>query len=62
MGTPSPQETSLAKDTVKAAKVIQVIETVTLEGAGTVDDPAYLNRQYWSLDGELLAIGLIRSG
>lgn len=37
------------------AKVIQVIETVSKIGTGTVDDPNRFVRQYWSLDGKLLA-------
>lgn len=37
------------------AKVIQVIETISVLGAGTENDPARALRQYWSLDGELLA-------
>ena len=39
------------------AKVIQVIETETLEGDGTENSPCYLQLQYWSLDGQLLATG-----
>lgn len=39
----------------KAARVIQVIETVTLAGDGTDAHPVYEVRQYWTLDGELLA-------
>ena len=41
-----------------SAKVIQVIETATLEGSGTEADPCRLQKQYWSLDGELLAVGV----
>lgn len=44
------------------AHVIQVIETTTLEGAGTPEDPAYLYHEYWSLDGKLLATSGIPSG
>ena len=39
----------------KAARVIQVIETVTLAGDGTDANPVYEVHQYWTLDGELLA-------
>lgn len=39
----------------KAARVIQVIETVTLAGDGTNANPVYEVHQYWSLDGKLLA-------
>jgi len=39
----------------KAARVIQVIETVTLAGDGTDAHPVYEVRQYWSLDGKPLA-------
>lgn len=38
-----------------SARVIQVIETTALLGAGTVDDPCRIVKQYWSVDGELLA-------
>ncbi len=41
--------------TPDSVKVIQVIETKTLRGAGTMDDPARIVTQFWSLDGELLA-------
>ena len=40
-----------------SAEVIQVIKTVGLEGAGTQEDPCRLQVKYWSLDGELLAVG-----
>lgn len=38
-----------------SAKVIQVIETRTPVGLGTPESPVYILRQFWSLDGELLA-------
>ncbi len=41
--------------TPDSVKLIRVIETKTLRGAGTMDDPARIVTQYWSLDGELLA-------
>lgn len=37
------------------AKVIQVIETVSLLGSGTEQDPLRMVRQYWSFEGCLLA-------
>ena len=39
----------------KSARVIQVIETVSLAGDGTDAHPVYEVRQYWSLDGKHLA-------
>ncbi len=39
----------------KSARVMQVIETVTLAGEGTDASPVYEVRQYWTLDGKLLA-------
>ena len=39
-----------------SAKVIQVIVTESIEGYGTEDDPVRPVRQYWGLDGELLAV------
>lgn len=39
------------------AKVIQVIATEALEGAGTTNDPCRIQRRFWSLDGELLGEG-----
>lgn len=41
--------------TPDSVELIQVIETKTLRGAGTIDDPARIVTQFWSLDGELLA-------
>lgn len=38
-----------------AAKVIQVIETISLKGSGTEDDPTRAVKQYWSFDGALIA-------
>lgn len=38
-----------------SARVIQVIETTALLGTGTIDDPCKIVKQYWSVDGELLA-------
>lgn len=43
------------------AHVIQVIETTTLEGAGTPEAPMYYRHEYWSLDGKLLAASGIPS-
>ena len=37
------------------AEVINVIETVSLCGSGEPNDPCRIIKQYWSLDGELLA-------
>lgn len=39
------------------ARVISVIETTALEGRGTEDDPARIQKRYWSMSGELLAEG-----
>ena len=39
----------------KIARVIQVIETVTLAGDGTNAHPMYEVHQYWNPDGKLLA-------
>lgn len=40
---------------MNSAKVIQVIETVSLQGKGVVGDVYRNVTQYWSLDGALLA-------
>ena len=37
------------------AKVVLVIETKSIKGCGTKDNPMKIVRQYWSLKGELLA-------
>ena len=39
----------------EAARVVTVIETEAVAGYGTPGDPGYMLKQYWSLDGELLA-------
>ena len=44
---------------VRGAKIIQAIETTELVGKGTEESPCYLERLYWSLDGKLLAIGVV---
>lgn len=38
-----------------SARVIQVIETKSLRGVGTEEDPCRLVTQYWDFDGDLLA-------
>jgi hypothetical protein len=38
-----------------SAKVIQVIMTEALKGAGTKEDPAWIVKQYWDFEGNLLA-------
>ena len=48
MKKPNLQET-------KSARVMLVIETVSLAGDGTDTYPMYEIHQYWSLDGKLLA-------
>lgn len=48
MKKPNLQET-------KSARVMQVIETVSLAGDGTDANPVYEVHQYWTLDGKLLA-------
>lgn len=37
------------------ARVIRVIETKSLLGRGTADDPSRILRQYWDFNGKLLA-------
>lgn len=37
------------------ARVIEVIETVSIRGSGSEEDPVRKVFQYWSTDGELLA-------
>lgn len=41
-----------------SAKVISVIVTEGLEGLGTEADPCHVQKKYWSLQGDLLAIGV----
>lgn len=38
-----------------SAKVIEVIETRSLLGRGTDEDPVRTLRQYWDFDGRMLA-------
>ena len=39
-----------------SARLIQVIETAAIAGRGTEDDPVRNVKQYWSTEGELLAV------
>lgn len=41
--------------TVDSVRVLQVIETVSMRGAGNDTSPARIVVQYWSFDGVLLA-------
>ena len=38
-----------------SARVIQVIETRSLKGGGTDNDPVRAIKQFWDLDGNLIA-------
>lgn len=38
-----------------SAKVIQVIETISLKGGGADSDPVRVVKQFWGFDGSLLA-------
>lgn len=42
---------------MNSAKVIPVIETKTVAGKGTEEDPNRVVIRYWSLDGHFLAEG-----
>lgn len=44
------------REGTRSAEVIRVIRTVSLIGSGVEDDPFRERTDYWSLDGELLAI------
>lgn len=40
---------------MNSAKLIQVIQTGSSNGAGTTDDPHRIVTEYWSISGDLLA-------
>jgi hypothetical protein len=44
-----------------SAKIIQVIETKSMRGTGTSNDPVRIVTQYWNKEGELLAENDLRS-
>lgn len=48
------KETARPRET-DSAKVIQVIQTTSLAGRGTPDDPSRLVTQHWDFDGCLIA-------
>ncbi len=45
-----------------SAKVVRVIMTEGLEGAGTPEDPCRKQVRYWTMDGRLIATLTGRSG
>lgn len=45
----------MAHETVRSAKVVSVIRTVSIRGAGFYNDPVREVVQFWSLVGDLLA-------
>ena len=49
------QETTVRPRGTDKASLIQVIETRSIEGEGTNDDPCRNVIQYWSLEGKYLA-------
>lgn len=51
----SPQRGVARPRGTDSAKIIKVIETKSLRGKGTPDDPCRIVRQYWSFNGKLLA-------
>lgn len=53
------EENTVRPKGTDSAKVIQVIVTEALEGRGTENDPCFIQKKYWSLDGELLAVGAV---
>mgnify|MGYP001036109087 CR=1 FL=1 len=44
------------QSSVRSAQVISVIQTKSVEGTGTEDDPNRIVTQYWDADGTLLAV------
>lgn len=54
IGPMDPQETRRPQGPYRV-KVIQVIETESLEGRGTEKDPCRRVTQYWSMEGKMLA-------
>ena len=40
----------------RSVKVVEVVQVVTTKGNGTDEDPNRVITEYWSLDGELLAV------
>ena len=53
------EENTVRPKGTDSAKVIQVIVTEALEGRGTENDPCFIQKKYWSLDGKLLAVGVV---
>lgn len=48
------QEKTVRPRGTDSARVIQLIETRSIEGRGTPDDPCRVIIQYWEMDGNLL--------
>ena len=48
------QEKTVRPRGTDSARVIQLIETRSIEGRGTYDDPCRVIIQYWEMDGNLL--------
>ncbi|MGI6042143.1 MAG: carboxypeptidase [Candidatus Alectryocaccobium sp.] len=48
------QEKTVRPRGTDSARVIQVIETRSIKGRGTPDDPCRVIIQYWEFDGNLL--------
>lgn len=44
------------QSSVRSAQVISVIQTKSVEGIGTEDDPNRIVTQYWDADGTLLVV------
>lgn len=51
----SKTKAPLTAKPTSSAKVITVIETVSVIGSGTPENPLRHMTRYWSLDGDLLA-------
>lgn len=51
-----PNQKPVARHGSRKAKVVQVILVETLIGKGSEEDPLRVVNEYWSLDGDLLAV------
>lgn len=44
------------KSDIEGVEVKQVVETKSIIGSGTKDDPILITAEYWSFDGKLPAV------
>ena len=47
----------MSTGSIRSAEIVVLIKTVSSAGRGTEEEPNYFKTEYWSFDGQLVAVG-----